>query len=207
MNEVDELIDQACGGNEAAVAELFVRFRPQLKRLVLMRMHPRLGTRLDASDVLQETYLELARRLPEYAKERKIPFFLWLRLLTGQRLNQMQRMHLGAEKRTVYRELGLASFPEIDASDFNLASQLAGHFTSVDRTLIREEVQVKLMHAVQGLDANDRELLEMRHFEELSTPEIAAVLGLTRSGVLKRYTRAIRRLQQAVFGDSDLQVE
>jgi RNA polymerase sigma-70 factor (ECF subfamily) len=209
MAEVDDSnlpVEQACAGSESAIAELFQHYRPRLKRLVLLRMSPRVSARLDASDVLQETYLEFARRLPEYAKHRKVPIFLWLRMLTGERLVHLQRMHLGAEKRTVYREFDLASQPMPDASVVNLASQLAGQFTSVDRNLIRDEVQRKLLDALQRMEFNDREIVAMRHFEELTTEEIAEVLGLTRSGVLKRYTRAIHRLRDSVIGDQDLQI-
>ncbi len=200
---MDFLFDQAIAGNESVVVELFERYRPRLKRLVLLRMHHQVSARFDASDVLQETFLEMARRLPAYAKEREIPFFLWLRLLASERLHHLHRLHLGAAKRTAFRELGPTSFAVTDGSVFNIASQLAGDFTSVDRNLLKEEVQRTLMDALERMDAKDREIVGMRHFEELSTQEIAELLGLTRSGVLKRYTRAIRRLRDEVFIDQD----
>ncbi len=206
LEKADLLLEQACNADPSVLADLFQLYRDRLKRLILLRMHPRLATRLDASDVLQETYIELSRRLPEYAKERKLPFFLWLRLLAGERLLHLQRMHLGAEMRTVYRELNLASAMP-DASVWNLASQLAGEFTSADRNLIQAELRQKLVDALEQMEPNDREIVALRHFEELSTQEIAEVLQLTRSGVLKRYMRAIRRLRDVVFADQDFQTE
>jgi RNA polymerase sigma-70 factor (ECF subfamily) len=149
----------------------------------------------------------MSRRLPEYAVDRKIPFFLWLRMLTSGRLQQLQRTHLGAEMRTAFREAG-PSYPALaDGSIFNIASHLAGDFTSVDRNLLKAEVQNKLTKALETMEEKDREIVGMRHFEELSTQEIAEVLGLTRSGVLKRYTRAIRRLREVVFADQEFQTE
>ena len=207
VGDTNHLIDQACNGNDSAVAELFERHRERLKRLITLRMHPRMKSRLDASDVLQEAYIEVARRLPKYVEEREMPFFLWLRIIAVDSLENLQRRHLKAEKRTAYREVDLASMPVTDASVLNLASQLVGQFTSVDRNLIKEEVQRKLMDALERMEVNDREIVAMRHFEELSTQEIAQLIGLTRSGVLKRYTRAIERLQEAVLGDPNVQSE
>jgi RNA polymerase sigma-70 factor (ECF subfamily) len=206
-DDADLLFEQALAGNESGVADLFEHYRPRLKRLVLLRMHPQLNARVDASDVLQETFIEMARRLPAYAQDRRMSFFLWLRWLTTERLHQLHRKHLGAEMRTVFRELTPISSAMPDGSVFNIASQLAGDFTSVDRNLIREEVHRKLLDALDQMDSKDREIVGMRHFEELSTEEIAEVLQLSRSGVLKRYMRAIRRLRDVVFADQDLQTE
>lgn len=203
-NNTDELIEKAAQGDESAMAELFLRHRERLKRLVLFRMHDRLKSRLDASDVLQEAFIEAARRLPEYSRDRQVPIFLWLRRLTGERLKHLQRMHLGAEKRTVFRELAMDGSFEQDASVMGLASRLAGQFTSVHRNLLREEVQLKLIEALNQMDPDDCDIIAMRHFEELSTEEVSQVLGITRSGVLKRYTRALRKLRSSVVGDSDL---
>ena len=192
------LVEAALSGNEAAAAELFDLYRPRLKRLVLLRMHPRLQSRVDASDVLQDTYLELSRRLSEYGQRHEIPFYLWLRMLAGKQLTHLHRKHLKAEMRTAFREVNLNAMSVPDASVLNLASHLAGEFTSVDRGLIRDELYVKLLETINDMQESDREIVAMRNFEELSTEEIATVLGLTRSGVLKRYTRAIRRLRDSI---------
>lgn len=207
LKDTNSLIEKACAGDDSVVAELFELYRERLKRLISLRMHPQMKSRLDASDVLQDAYIELARQLPKYAEEKEIPFFVWLRMIVVDSLKRLQRQHLKAEKRTAYREVDLASMPVSDASVLNLASQLAGQFTSVDRNLIKEEIQRKLMDALERMEVNDREIVAMRHFEELSTQEIAELVGLTRSGVLKRYTRAIERLQESVLGDTNFQSE
>lgn len=206
-DDLDSLIEKARAGDERAFAVLFDRYRPRLKRMVQLRLDERVRARLDASDVLQDAFVEVARRLPTYGEKNRIPFFLWLRLITGERLAQLHRMHLGAAKRTAGRELSLQPGAVPEASTFFLAAQLAGHFTSADRNLIRDELQSKLQNALNGMDAGDRDVLAMRHFEELSTEEIADVLGLTRSGVLKRYTRAVKRLRDAIQDDTNMQLD
>ncbi len=158
--------------------------------------------RCDASDVLQESYVELARRLPAYCPGNDLPFFLWLRMITGERLAKLHRRHLGAAKRDVNREIPLHSHTTPEASSVFLASHLAGQFTSVDRNLLREEMHQRLTMALDAMEEHDREVLALRHFEELSTEETAMVLGLTRSGVLKRYTKALKRLHQVMATDS-----
>jgi RNA polymerase sigma-70 factor (ECF subfamily) len=191
------LLDRALHGDQQALAELFEEHRNRLKRMITLRMDARLRARLDASDVVQEAYVQLARRIADYGKRNELPFFLWLRLIAGDQLAQLHRMHLGTAKRDAGRELaqGRTEMPQV--STFCLAEHLAGQYTSVDRNLLRAEAEQRLRIALDSLDASDREILAMRNFEELSTEEIGLSLGLTRSGVLKRYTRAVRRLREA----------
>ena len=194
----DPLIQQALAGGEAALAELFDKHRPRLKRMVMLRMNYRLQGRLDASDVLQESYLDLAQRLPEYVKQSKFPFFLWLRLVTGQRLAKVHNKHLGAAMRNADLEVSLNRQAMPQASTFFLASRLIGTFTSVSQQAMRAEMQVKLQEVLNTMKSNDREILALRHFEELSNEEIAQVLGITKSSASKRYMRAIMRLREAL---------
>ena len=203
---MEQLVQRALSGDQQALAELFERYRERLRRMVLLRLDARVRARFDPSDVVQEAFVEIARRFPSYGEDPAIPLFLWMRMVTGDRLAHLHRMHLGAEKRDAARESPVhgARFPE--ASSVYLASQLAGQFTSVDRGLKQEEVRAKLSEALSAMDDHDREIIAMRHFEELSTAEIAASLDLTRSGVLKRYTRAIRRLGQAINASSDISI-
>jgi len=193
-------IQQAIAGDETALAALFQRYRARLRKMVLLRMDPRIRARVDASDVLQDAYVELARRLPNYVDDARLPFFLWLRTVAGDRLAQVHRTHLGAAMRDVNREVAIRPSTAPDVSTGFLAAQLVGQCTSVDRRAIQDELQIKLQEVLEAMDANDREVLALRHFEELSTEEISIVVGLSRSGVLKRYTRAVRRLQEALKG-------
>ncbi len=196
--EYDPLIQRALAGEEAALAELFDKHRSRLKRMIMLRMDRRLQGRLDASDVLQEAYLDLTRELPEYAKRQKLPFFLWFRVVAGQRLGQVHRKHLGAAKRNVDLEVSLYRHAMPQASTFFLASRLIGKFTTVSQKAMRAEMQVKLQEVLNTMDPNDREVLALRHFEQLSNEEVAQVLELTNSAASKRYIRALRRLKEAL---------
>jgi RNA polymerase sigma-70 factor (ECF subfamily) len=191
-----DLIQKSLAGDEAALAELFNRYRPRLKRMVSLRMNARVQQRVDASDVLQEAFIDLAQRLPDYAKDPQIEFFLWLRLVTGQRLAMVHRKHVDAKMRDVGMEVSINRGRVPEASTFFLASGLIGQFTSVGQRAIRAEMQSKLQEVLDDIDADDREILALKHFEEMTNSEIGQVLGITESGASKRYIRALRRLRQ-----------
>jgi RNA polymerase sigma-70 factor (ECF subfamily) len=192
----DLLIDRAATGNEAALAELFGRYRKRLRAMVRLRMDRRLQGRVDPSDVLQEAYLDVARQLPSYQAKPEMPFYLWLRLTTGQRLMRLHRQHLGAAMRDAGREVSLHRGALPQASSVSLAAQLLGRMTSASRAVERAEIQLQLQAALNGMDEMDREIIALRHFEELSNVEAAHVLGLESSAASKRYIRALKRLQE-----------
>jgi RNA polymerase sigma-70 factor (ECF subfamily) len=197
----DRLIHRAASGEEAALAELFAAHRGRLRQMIRLRLDRRLQGRVDPSDVLQDAYLDLADKLPEYARRPTIPFFLWLRLVVGERLLRVHRHHLGAAMRDVGREISLHQGALPEASSASLAAQLLGQITSASRAALRAELQLLLQEAINGMDPIDREVIALRHFEELSNDEVAAVLGLNKAAASKRYVRAMLRLK-AVIGDT-----
>lgn len=190
--------ERLLGGDETALAELFAQHEPRLKRMVKLRLNRRLLGRVDPSDVLQESFIDLQQRLEQYIKAPNIPVFLWMRLVTAQRLAQVHRMHLQTAMRNAAQEVTLyhKAFPQ--ASTEFLASQLMGHFTSVSEKVMRAEVQLKLQESLNAMDPTDREVLALRHFEELSNVETAGVLGITTAAASKRYIRALRRLRRTL---------
>src|SRR5436305_10595955 len=113
-SELSDLLQRAAGRDEQAFRELFTRYRDRLKRMVHLRLSRRLQGRVDDSDVVQEAYLDAGRRLPEYAADPKLPFFLWLRHLTGLKLAEVHRRHLGSQLRDADRQVTLHrdSLPE-----------------------------------------------------------------------------------------------
>ena len=191
----DELLRRARAGDEAALAALFVHYRDRLRKMVRLRLDRRLSGRIDTSDVLQDAYLDVARRFPEYAAAPAVPFYIWLRALTGQRLIDLHRHHLGAEMRDAGREVSLYRGALPTASSASLAQQLLAGLTSPTQAAIREEMQLRLQEALNSMDAIDREVVVLRHFEELSNAEAAEVLGIDAPAASKRYIRAIRRLK------------
>jgi RNA polymerase sigma-70 factor (ECF subfamily) len=154
--------------------------------------------RVDPSDIIQETCLDAARRLPEYHQNPTMAFFLWLRLLAGQRMVDEHRKHLGAAARDVGREISLYRGTLPETSSAVLAAHLLGHLTSPSLAAIRAERKVRLQEALNSLEPIDREVLVLRHFEELSNGEAAAVLGLDKSAASKRYARALIRIKDVL---------
>jgi RNA polymerase sigma-70 factor, ECF subfamily len=194
----ESLIRRAGGGDETALAELFGQYRKRLRQMVRLRLDRRLQGRVDPSDVLQEAYLDVAEQLPHYLGKPEMPFFLWLRLVAGQRLIRIHRQHLGAAMRDAGREVSLYRGALPQASSVSLAAQLLGRFTSASQAIVRAEVQVQLQAALNGMEPLDREIIALRHFEELSNAEAAEVLGLQVSAASKRYIRALKRLQSVL---------
>jgi RNA polymerase sigma-70 factor, ECF subfamily len=193
----DVLLVSALAGDETAFAALFDGQRERLRRLVRLRLDRRLSGRVDSDDVLQDAYLEARKRLPDYARDpQAMPFHLWLRLVTGQKLTDLHRFHLGALARDAGMEVSLhrGAFPQ--ASSVSLAAQLMGKMTSAIRAAIRAEHKLILQEALNGMDPIDREVLTLRHFELLSNEETALVLGLTNKAASNRYIRALKRLKE-----------
>jgi RNA polymerase sigma-70 factor, ECF subfamily len=190
------VLRRICAGEERALGELFGTHRERLRRMVQLRLDRRLQGRIDPSDVIQEAFVDASRRLDEYAADPKMPPFLWLRFLTAQRLTTLHRIHLGVKGRDAGREVSLHSGPLPAADSRSLAAQLLGRLTTPSRAVIRAEIQIKMQDALNAMDPIDREILALRHFEELSNNEAAAVLGLHKAAASNRYVRALRRLKE-----------
>jgi RNA polymerase sigma-70 factor (ECF subfamily) len=169
-----------------------------------IRMDPRLRARVDASDVLQETWIEAIERVDSYAAKPSVPFLVWLRFLAAQKLVTLRRRHLGAKRRDVRRQVSLfrrAEFPE--ASSAVLVRDLAQQVSTPSQGAMRAETQRRLLEAVEGMRPADREVPALRHFEELTTAEAAAELGMTEEATRKRYLRALHRLRTVLDRDAD----
>lgn len=196
QQETLQKLRRGIAGDSRALAELWESHQERLQRLVRLRMDRRIQGRVGASDVLQEAFVDFASRAEEYLNEPRLPFFLWLRYLTGQRLQLLHRHHLGAQMRDASREVSIDHTVMPQASSATLAAQLVGRFTSVTRAVQRAELQVKLQQAIDGMQEMDREILALRHFEELSNIETAEVLGIDPSAASTRYVRALKRLRE-----------
>lgn len=201
MAEVEELsglLERAAGGDRAAVDELFSRYSKRLKRMVRLRLSRHLQGRVDDSDILQEAYLEAGKRLREYMRDRPLPFFLWLRHVAGQKLIDAHRRHLGAQMRDASCELSLHRGPMPAASSVSLAAHLLGRLTSPSQAAIKAETRLRVQEALNAMDPLDREVLALRHFEQLSNAETAKALEINASTASSRYLRALRRLKEAL---------
>jgi RNA polymerase sigma-70 factor (ECF subfamily) len=193
--ELAGLLGRAAEGDRAAVDELFSRYRRALKRMVRLRLSRHLQGRLADSDILQEAYLEAAKRLPAYLRDRPLPFFLWLRHITGQKLIDAHRRHLGAQMRDAAQEVSLYRGAMPAASSASLAAHLMGRLTSPSQAAIKAETRLRVQEVLNAMDPLDREVLALRHFEQLSNAETAQTLGMNESTASSRYLRALKRLK------------
>jgi RNA polymerase sigma-70 factor (ECF subfamily) len=189
------LLEQARAGDQAALNEIFVQHRARLRRMVELRLDRRLQGRLDASDVIQEAYADAVTRLDEYLREPAYPLFLWLRLIVGERLLKLHRHHLGTQMRDAGLEVSIYRGALPAASSAALAAQLLGRHTSPTQAAVRAERMTRVQEALDTLDPMDREVLSLRHFEQMSITETALSLGIGESAAAKRYIRALKRLK------------
>jgi RNA polymerase sigma-70 factor (ECF subfamily) len=182
--------------SETELAAQFTQHRARLRRLVAFRLHPQLQGRLDLEDVLQDAYLAAAQRLPHFvAADPPVAPFVWLRTIVLQTLTDACRHHLGAQKRDVFREVSLEAGENRDGTSAAIALQLAGDLTSPSQAAARADAMTVVRNAIGGMDELDREVLALRHFEELSNQEVAEALGIEQKAASIRYIRALRRLR------------
>lgn len=200
MNESEDLrlVERARGGDAAAAGEVLVRHRARLRRMVEARLDRRVRGRVDPSDVLQDGFADAVAKFPGYLAAPKLPLFLWLRLIVGERLAKIHRDHLGAQIRDAGREVSLYRGPMPAASSAALAAHLLGKETSPTQAAVRAERLLRLQEALNALDPLDREILSLRHFEELTHAEAATVLDIGEAAAAKRYVRALKRLKDVL---------
>ena len=192
--DTQQLLDRAGAGDPAAFEALFARHRDFLRVVVRLRLDGRVRSRVDPSDVVQETQFEAFRRLPDFLARRPMPFRLWLRKTAQERLLKVQRRHLATDRRAVGREVAL---PE--QSSVMLAGQLLAGGSTPSQKLDRSETARRVRDAVARLPDADREVLLMRNFEGLSNQEVAYLLELDPATASKRHGRALLRLRQALL--------
>ena len=192
--DIADLLARVRAGDQPALAELFACHRDKLRRMVQLRLDHRLAGRVSPSDVLQEAYIDALKRIDHYFEKPDQPFFGWLRLVVGQRLADVHREHL-AQKRDVGHEVPIhRGGPGADSAC--LAACLLGGGTSPSHAAARTESFARLEEALDRMDALDREVLALRHFEELNNTDTAEILGIQPAAASKRYVRALARLKQ-----------
>jgi RNA polymerase sigma-70 factor, ECF subfamily len=195
-----DLIDRASQGDAAARSELFERYREYLLRMVTARLDRRLAPRVDASDIVQEALADAAQRMDAYLRDRPLPFFGWLRQLAGERMIDAQRRHIGAQRRSITREQ--STLEPCEESAVDVVRRLLANDTSPSNRLVRQERDEELMAALASLSPRDREVLVMRHHEQLSPAEIAEALGVTEWAVKSRLLRALIRIRDRLENNS-----
>jgi RNA polymerase sigma-70 factor (ECF subfamily) len=189
-----KLLTAVANGEDGAVDRLLARHRPEIVQFVRLRFDPRLRARIDPSDVVQETQMEVARRLDDYLRRRPMPFRIWLRRTAYQRLLMVRRRHLSASQRSAHCELPLP-----DRSSRALARSLLAPPSAPGHRLRQQELAAVVRHAVGKLNNRDREVLLMRTFEDASYEEIGFLFGISIEAAKKRHGRALLRLHKILL--------
>jgi RNA polymerase sigma-70 factor, ECF subfamily len=189
------LLQRAAAGDTGAWGALLTEHQARLTRMVAFRLDPRLQGRVDASDIIQDAFLEAAAHRDSYFRLPSLPLFLWLRGVVINKLLEVHRHHLAIKMRAVGREAITPHGGDPDPTSGALIYQLSGHSTGPKTAAARSEVKLRLREALDGMDATDREVLALRHFEQLTNGEAATVLGIEERAAAKRYVRALQRLK------------
>lgn len=181
--------------DDPAVWPILEDYRPRLRRAVDLRMDPMIRGRVDPSDVIQESYLEVRERLPSYRADPKMPFYVWVRFLTLQKLLQVRRRHVEVKQRDSRREVRLSPDPNASAVNSQILARELIESQLSPSQIVSQKEQHRLLHdALEELPEIDREILALRHFEQLENQEIAQILGLSESAASHRHLRALKRL-------------
>ncbi len=194
-----QLLVAARGGDSAAISDLLERHRDLLRRMVQARLDRAIARRVDASDVVQDVLLEAHGRLSDFLTKGEMPFHLWLRHLARDRMIDVHRRH-HAQRRDVAREQ--ATTPADVSSAFDLLAQISTPELTPAAASMRREIESRFLSALEELDDTDREILLMRHCEQLGNSEVAELLGLSQPAAGMRYLRALRRLRAVIGGEA-----
>ena len=204
--ETRQILKRAVAGDADGWTDLVGRYRGRLQRMVAVRIDRRMQQRVNASDIVQEAYLEAAEHLAQYVQNPQMPFFLWLRGITSNKLLEIHRHHLGAKMRNAAREVAIDGGASVTTAAAGVAARLACDATMPDEAALREEMRGRLEEALDALEPLDRDVLALRHFEHLSNSETAQILGIDTSAASKRYVRALKRLKNVLaFQEGEVQ--
>jgi RNA polymerase sigma-70 factor, ECF subfamily len=200
---VASLLARAAGGDMDAWGALLKRHQERLQGMVSFRLDPRLRGRVDAADVVQETFIAATARRGEFFAQSTQPLFLWLRWMVSNTLLELHRRHLGTRMRDARREVASGrraggAGDDDDSTRAALVAQLTCGVTGPATAAGLAEVKARLDEALGRMDAVDREVLALRHYEQLTSAEAAQVLQIQERAAAKRYLRALERLREVL---------
>jgi RNA polymerase sigma-70 factor, ECF subfamily len=204
-SEIQNLLHRVAQADGAANDELWEKYRPALRRMIGLRLDQAVSRRVDASDVVQDVLINASQRLGEYLRNPVLPFHLWLRQIARDHVIDAHRRHRASARRSVDREQGLyatgagGSFD--DQSSLALATQLRDSELTPAAEVLRRELQSRFHSVLIRMDDGDREIILLRHFEQLSNGEAAQTLGVSEAAAGMRHLRALRRLR-ALLGET-----
>jgi len=195
-SETEALLARAALGDISAWGAVLAAHEQRLMRMVTFRMDARLRGRIDPADVVQDAFVEASAHRADYFRTPDIPLFLWLRGVVNNKLLEVHRQHLKARMRDAKRELPMDAPRGPNETSAALCAGLTAGLTRPSRVAMRNEIKSRLSQALGEMDATDREVLALRHFEQLTSAEAAQVLGIQERAAAKRYLRALKRLKK-----------
>jgi RNA polymerase sigma-70 factor (ECF subfamily) len=190
--DTHELLDEAAAGNRQATQSLFATHRDRLRRMVEINLDRRVCGRVDPSDVVQDALAQAHRQLSKYLETKPITFYSWLRQIAWEQLEKTHRRHLMTECRSVTRE----EFNVPSDSVYELVNRVVAAGSSPSRHVEQAELRRRAREAIAELSPQDRQVLVLRHLEQLSMREIAEATGATEAAVKMRHLRALERLRR-----------
>ncbi len=194
VEKTNELLQGARQGNSSAVEQLLGQHRPSLHRVIELRLDQRIKRRVDVSDIVQDVLLEANRRLRDYLDNPVLPFGVWIRQIAIDRIIDAHRRHRLSAKRSIDREYAHTVVGMKDSS-LDLLGQIRDHELTPVAAATQREMVASVEQAIEKLGEDDREIILMRHYEQLGNQEVAQCLGLTEPAASMRYLRALKRLR------------
>lgn len=187
------LMALAANGDSNAFEQLVLLHSDRLRKMIAARMDQRLTRCMEMSDVAQEVHIEISKRLPEFLCNSNMPYFVWVRLLAKQKLAELVRRHILTQARDIRREQPLQK--SLTDSSNVLTGYFCDRIASPSSIFRKAELRELLVRAIDSLPETDREILLLRHVEQLTTVEAAAELGICENSCRQRHLRALKRMK------------
>lgn len=193
--QIHELEEKLRTGDENALAALWNEHSLRLERMIQFRLDNRIKGRVDAADILQDAYIDAAKRIGRFASDNFESSFVWMRLIVQQTMTDTFRKHMGAKQRDVRQEIDPYMRGNSPDASVSIALHLLGQASSPSRVVAMDEVFGQIQQAIKQMDPIDQEVLALRHFEEMTNSEVAEALDIQQKAASIRYVRALKRLK------------
>lgn len=198
--DVEELLEQARAGDSDTLGQLLASYRNYLKLLARIEIGRRLQGKVDASDIVQETFLDAHRQFPTFRGHAEGQFVQWLRVILAGILANVVRRYLGTQARDLNLERQLAA--DLDQSSCALANFLVDPHSSPSQLAIKDEQGLRVTYALSRLPDDYQTVLILRHLEGLTFPQVAERMERSVDSVEKLWLRGLTRLRKEFAGES-----
>jgi RNA polymerase sigma-70 factor (ECF subfamily) len=193
---VEQLLTLARGGDPVALGQLLELYRGYLSLLARLQIGRRLQGKVDAADLVQDTFLEAHRHFGQFRGSVEAELVSWLRQILAGLLANLVRRYCGTQRRDVRLERDLAD--ELDRSSRALDQSLAAPQSTPSQRAAGREQAVLLANALERLPVDYREVIILRHLEGLSFAETSHRMGRSVDSVKHLWARALAQLRRTL---------